>query len=227
LRDSGEDGLAMKKLSARRANEALTLIELLVAIAAMAIVLAMVLPMTRSHDGTQRTYCLSNLRQVDLGFLLYADDNNGKFPMQVPITNGGTMDYLYRNQTFPHFQKLAQYLRPTTVLHCPLDKERQYAASYDVLANTNISYFLNADVTTNHAAASILAGDRNLQANGKAVPPGLFVVTTNQDMSWTHRVHLKGGNLAFADGHAEFCKNADFNTAIARQPVTTNRLSVP
>jgi len=219
----------MKRLPKRAMNRALTVLEVLVVIAVIAMVAAMVLPMRYVPDKTPSTACLSHLKQIDLGFLLYAEDNAGKFPMQVSITNGGTMEFLNRNhnQTFPHYKKIFQYFRYTEVLRCPADKSRRTAATYQALTDTNLSYFLNADVSTNHPAESILVGDRNLQANGQPVSAGLFTLTTNLDMSWTRELHHDFGCLGFADGHAESSKKTNLNSLVRRQNVASSRLSIP
>jgi prepilin-type processing-associated H-X9-DG protein len=68
------------------------LIELLVVIAIIAILAAMLLPaLTRAKQQAQGTQCLSNTKQLVLGWLMYTDENNGYFP---PNWNGqaGTED---------------------------------------------------------------------------------------------------------------------------------------
>jgi prepilin-type N-terminal cleavage/methylation domain-containing protein/prepilin-type processing-associated H-X9-DG protein len=60
---------------------AFTLIELLVVIAIIAILAALLLPaLTRAKQHGQRASCLSNLRQIELGFRLYLDENTEHFP---------------------------------------------------------------------------------------------------------------------------------------------------
>jgi prepilin-type N-terminal cleavage/methylation domain-containing protein/prepilin-type processing-associated H-X9-DG protein len=215
----------MKRRSA--GETAMTLIEVLVVIAVVAIVLALVLPMIPSPDRSPSPGCLNNLRQIDIGFLMYTGDNEGRFPMQFSITNGGTMEFLRSNQTFPHYQKLSQYFTNTGFLVCPGDKSRQAPVDYKTMGDTNLSYFLNADVSTNNPSNSILAGDRDLEVNSHPVPPGLFSASTNLDISFSRKFHLIGGGLAFADGHVEFCRTNNLNSLVHRQNLTTFRLSVP
>src|ERR1035437_1126089 len=58
-----------------------TLIELLVVIAIIAIVAALLLPaLTRAKAKGQGVHCLNNLRQLDLGWLMYAHDNRDVLP---------------------------------------------------------------------------------------------------------------------------------------------------
>ncbi len=58
-----------------------TLIELLVVIAIIAVLAGLLLPtLSRAKNTTQSTACLSNLKQLQLGYLLHVDDNNDLFP---------------------------------------------------------------------------------------------------------------------------------------------------
>jgi prepilin-type N-terminal cleavage/methylation domain-containing protein/prepilin-type processing-associated H-X9-DG protein len=58
-----------------------TLIELLVVVAIIAILAGLLLPtFARAKGSSRRASCLSNLRQIGLGFEMYCSDQEGRFP---------------------------------------------------------------------------------------------------------------------------------------------------
>jgi prepilin-type processing-associated H-X9-DG protein len=60
---------------------AFTLVELLVVVGIIAVVIALLLPaLAGARRQVQQVACLSNLRQVTVAFLSYAQDNRGWFP---------------------------------------------------------------------------------------------------------------------------------------------------
>ncbi len=62
-----------------RARKAFTLIELLVVIAIIAILMAILMPaLNRAREQGRRAACLNNLKQLQLAWILYADENDGK-----------------------------------------------------------------------------------------------------------------------------------------------------
>lgn len=217
----------MKTLSAKGKISGLTLIELLVVIAVIAVLYAMLLPHLSGSHKSRLIMCVNQLKQIDLGFQLSASDNGGEFPIQKSVVNGGTMEFIYSDHVFPHFQRISSLLVEPKLLACPLDYSRQAATNWEVLNDLNISYFLNADISTNNPSHSILSGDRHLQVSGQPVKVGLFILTTNLNVSWTPDLHAKHGNLAFVDGHVEISKSETLNSIIQQQPFATNRFCIP
>jgi prepilin-type N-terminal cleavage/methylation domain-containing protein len=64
-----------------RAKHAFSLTELLVVIAVIAILAGLLLPtISRTKEKARRTACISNLRQINLGLRMYADDSSDTAP---------------------------------------------------------------------------------------------------------------------------------------------------
>jgi prepilin-type N-terminal cleavage/methylation domain-containing protein/prepilin-type processing-associated H-X9-DG protein len=114
-----------------------TLIELLVVIAIIAILAAMLLPtLAKSKTKAQGVQCMSNLRQLQLVFLIYPDDNGDKLtssgytrPVESSAWVDGWEDYSGSNPdntvlatlTDPQRAKFGYYLKSVGVYHCPAD----------------------------------------------------------------------------------------------------------
>lgn len=77
-----------------RARSAFTLIDLLVSIAVMSVLIAIMLPsITSAHEAARRVACRSNVRQIGLGIVMYANDHDGRLPASVfldPTLFGGS-----------------------------------------------------------------------------------------------------------------------------------------
>jgi prepilin-type N-terminal cleavage/methylation domain-containing protein len=107
-----------------------TLIELLTVIATIAILAALLLPiLNKARIKAQRTTCLSNLRQLGIAWILYADDNHGFLAESCSVNNPdvwvqGDMTKADQagNAELIRQGKLYPYNQSTAIYHCPNDE---------------------------------------------------------------------------------------------------------
>jgi prepilin-type processing-associated H-X9-DG protein len=151
------------------------LIELLVVIAIIAILAAMLLPtLTAAKQRAQSMQCMSNKRQLLLGWKMYSGDYNGTF-----VVNGSGTSYV---DTFPNsewvagwldyngsaddtnvlylinptYAKLADYMgRQAGVYKCPTDASCSFGQTGMArVRSTSMNAAVGADVTAAGLAAS-------------------------------------------------------------------------
>ena len=222
----------MRRWTSGRSIRGITLIELLLVIAIIVILFAVLFPVDinqRRGKRAIRAHCMSNLRQIGIGEVMWYSDHSNQFPWQISAANGGTLEASARGQVAPNFQALREYVKDPGVFWCPADTARHAATSYAAFAATNVSYFIHFDSGTN-AARSALLGDRNLLCDGKPVSPGFLSLTMASKLGWTRELHgdapAPGGHLLFADAHVEWNKQ-DPSSALLRPDTATNRVAIP
>lgn len=105
-----------------------TLLELLVVIAIIALLAAILFPVfTRAKQSAQRTSCLSNIRQIGIGTLLYAQDYDGHLPWagdpsDLHGTDWQKGTYASQVKSMPAQSLiLSPYIKSSTVWRCPSD----------------------------------------------------------------------------------------------------------
>ncbi|CAN5530532.1 DUF1559 domain-containing protein [soil metagenome] len=139
----------------RRYIKGFTMVELLVVVAIIGTLASLVIS---SYGGVMRkakeTKCVSNLRQVASGLMLYVGENNGRLPSATidkddpdapinPVTGLKiTADYMWSKQLGPYLPQKSDSLTSAQnkVFVCP-------AASYQGYANSAISTTYNSSST--------------------------------------------------------------------------------
>jgi prepilin-type processing-associated H-X9-DG protein len=211
----------------KRAERAFTIVEVLIILAILAVLVAILLPpLGRKRPYAPRISCANNLKQVGLAFQTWAIDNDGRFPMQVSVTNGGTRGFVGSGQVFPHFQVISNELSTPKILCCPSDEQHTNATSFaSGFSDQNISYFVNVAAIPGNST-NLLCGDRNL--TNQRSPGSRFVsIGEGGRIGWTKEIHSRWGNLCFGDGSVEGVINGGPLTIVHLPAGATNRLAIP
>ncbi|MGR3175107.1 MAG: prepilin-type N-terminal cleavage/methylation domain-containing protein [Candidatus Scalindua sp.] len=173
-------------------NKGFTLIELLVVIAIIGILAGILLPvLSRARESARKTQCMSNLKQIGMGLIMYANENNEAFPQDLTTVAADpamrSLNLLYD-----------AYVSDNKVFNCPSDTTVDATTNAQMKVSTDnlsfdpdqCSYGYDYTHTQADDADVALAADR---------PPASPDATTSSD---NH--NGRGQNVVYVDGHVEF-----------------------
>ncbi len=185
----------------------------------------------RGKIKASRINCVSNLKQIGLGFRMWSNDHYEKFPWEVSSddTNSGTKEFALTGEVWRHFQAISNELSTPRVLACSDDTRRKISDWQSFTNNSHLSYFVGLDASE-IKPQSMLSGDRNLTSNVKPVK-GVLTLSAGDSLEWTTAIHNKNGNVGLADGSvAQLTKenlSKQFQTAIKSTHQPIHRLALP
>ena len=170
-----------------------TLVEFIVVVAIIGILWAILFPVFQRphHHGGRISSCQSNLKQIGLGFLQYAQDyDDEKFP---PVANARAGYWA---------GSLQPYVKSWQIFQCPSDPNHKPKTT-DYYYNARLAQLESGQITS--PASTILAGE----GTGDQLPlyhlsqlPDAWRTSENSPATR----HSDVANYLFADGHAKWLK---------------------
>ena len=231
-----------------RTRAGLTLLEAVFCLAMLAAIYVFFVHPVRvmKHRKSPDRVCLNNLKNIGLGFGIFAQDNDGNFPMELTIAQGGSREFQDSpKDVWRHFTVLSNELSTPKIALCPRDvKGRKEARSFSPLpmtpgaaaftGNENVSYFVGVDAVKDRPSM-LLAGDRNLtNREPSEFRYGLARVgnlgtnhTHRQGAGWDENVHSFSGSVAQADGSVLRYSAPSLRAVLRFGSDTNNRIAVP
>lgn len=105
----------------RTRKHGFTIIELLVVIAVISILAAILFPVfARARENARRTTCLSDLKQMALGLMMYTQDYDEKYPhAQAVSTQLPTDGYFWYPGRWYWPQMIYPYTKNSNIFFCP------------------------------------------------------------------------------------------------------------
>jgi type II secretory pathway pseudopilin PulG len=217
----------MKPRFSNQTNHALTLVEVLIVISLLVVLAYLLLPTLAGSHRSLRIECVSNLKQIGLAYRIWAGDQTDKFPMEVSVTNGGTMGLADGRNAWINYFVMSNELSTPKILRCPADTNGFAATNFSVpFNNHNISYFVGLDASDEYPQR-FLSGDDNFEISSVPVKSGLLELSTNTPIAWTAVRHKFVGNIGLADGSVQQVTTDGLQEQVQQTGLANNRLAIP
>ena len=227
-------------------GSAFTLIELLVVIAIIAILAAILFPVfAQAREKARQTACLSNLKQLGTGMMMYVQDHDEMYP----VNNGSYYPTVTWQRHGAWAQHIQPYVKNAEIFNCASGrKEDQVAVGNTTPGSVRVYFRKNlganefimkhgqSEVPGNWGITPIAMASIGKPADLALIADSWYIIwneakrlmnpnSTQAPWDYTHENpiegaarHTGGSNVMFADGHVKFWHQR----AMAQDPARMN-----
>ena len=211
-----------------------TLIELLVVVAVISLLAAILFPVfARARENARRASCMSNLKQMGLGVMMYVQDYDEKYPPAYipapgPSPDGQTAPWssslwLWQQIIYPYTKSSQIYRCPSN----PTSRKELFVLNYGV---NSLMVAIPPQTTVSMATVDFAANTYMIMDAGyfELQPVDIYSPTASQHyLPGTAKLvaspptldsdyiddfasgrHFLGVNMCFADGHVKWLKSS-------------------
>lgn len=207
-----------------------TLLEILVTIGIIAVLASMLMPsLARGRDRATQISCASKCKQLGTALDMYADENDGFYPLEGDAVNGA--DAYWTHKAKPYFGDTRANTEIIGFLTCPgmppgdnfdvSTNDRSNFMGNDIIfryangGGTDFASKKNDEVVSSEKTCLIVCGS-SLGPSGTGTAyksrVGLETEVTDGTLQFPHVEQYDSGNVIYADYHVVPVKYSDITT---------------
>ncbi len=173
-------------------SKGFTLMELLIVIGIIGLLAGILLPvLSRAKESARRTQCASNIRQIGMGLIMYANENEEVFPQDVTTVverpSMRSLNMLYNT-----------YISDKKIFKCPSDAKVTKLTNAGMSISTANDSFDQIECSYGYDYTHTQADDAGVALVSDRPPANPSAIANSPN----HKG--RGQNVVYIDGHVEF-----------------------
>ena len=172
----------------------------------------------KAREKARQSSCLSNLKQINLGVLSYAQDNDERMPLSCGYTSSALV---LAGPEWPNYwwEAVMPYMKNTQILACPSSSVKSVTSGNvtDTRYVVNYAYNIKASGQSLGTCQYPTETGLNIDSNNNYWRLAATTPVVETAYVGVSKIHNDGFNANFVDGHAKWINGAPFSTAASTE----------